>query len=181
VSSPTGTILFGTSGTGTTADVNTAKVQARVTGSCTTGQAVTAVNADGTVTCASSGGGGITASTSVVTVTGSYGSGNSTTIYTPTTAGLYRVSVYMNVPTAGTCSSAPCPGETLTLQWNDGVSTTALATANCNLVTPCASSYVVPIYVGANQAITAYGQSYGTGSTTPTGGSWTAYILVEQL
>jgi hypothetical protein len=110
-----------------------------------------------------------------------FGLGTPLTIYTAPTAGFYRVSVYMNVPTPGTCGSAPCLGEAIAVQWNDGVSTTALNTANCNLVTACGSSAVTPIWVGAGQAISAYGQSYGTGSV-PTGTpSYTAYVLVEQL
>lgn len=112
--------------------------------------------------------------------TGSYGAGTSNTIYTVAADGFYRVSVYMNVPTPGTCSSSPCAGETVTLQWNDGVSTTALATANCALTTVCAASYSTPLWVKSGQAITAYGQSYGTGSA-PTGGTYNAYVLVEQL
>ena len=75
-----------------------------------------------------------------VKLTGSYGLGTTQTIYTATADGFYRVSVYMNVGTSGTCASAPCAGEAVTIQWNDGVSTTALATANCNLVTVCGSS-----------------------------------------
>jgi len=113
--------------------------------------------------------------------TGVYGLGNTTNaIYTATADGFYRVSVYMNVATAGTCGTTPCSGETITVQWNDGVSTTSLITANCNLVTPCGSSAVVPIWVKSGQTIFAYGQAYGSG-TAPTGGSYNAYVLVEQL
>ncbi len=115
-----------------------------------------------------------------VKLTGSYGLGTTQTIYTATADGFYRVSVYMNVGTSGTCASAPCAGEAVTIQWNDGVSTTALATANCNLVTVCGSSVVTPVWVKSGQKISAYGQSYGSG-TTPTGGSYNAYVLVEQL
>ena len=111
--------------------------------------------------------------------TGSYGLGATNAIYTPKADGFYRVSVYMNVPTYGTCATAPCAGEAVTIQWNDGVSTTALATANCNLVTPCGSSVVTPIWVKSGQTITAYGQSYGSGAA-PAGGTYNAYVLVEQ-
>jgi hypothetical protein len=136
------------------------------------------------VACGTIGPGGSVANIPVVvantTVSGSYGAGTAQTIYTPTASGFYRVTVYMNVPATGTCSSAPCAAEAMTIQWSDGISTTALATANCNLVTPCASSYTAPIWVKSGQAITAYGQSWGTG-TAPTGGTYNAYILVEQL
>jgi hypothetical protein len=86
----------------------------------------------------------------------------------------------MNVPTLGTCNSIPCASEQITLQWNDGASTTSLTTATCNLVTPCASSVVAPIWVLSGQAITVYGQSYSSGNS-PTGGSYNTYVLVEQL
>ena len=112
--------------------------------------------------------------------TGSYGLGTVNPIYTANQDAFYRVSVYMNVGTTGTCGTAPCAGEAITVQWNDGVSTTALATANCNLVTPCSSSVVTPVWVKSGQAITAYGQNYGAG-TAPTGGSYNAYVLVEML
>jgi len=42
--------------TGTTLSVDTTQVQSRVTGSCSVGEFVTSVNADGTVTCAAAGG-----------------------------------------------------------------------------------------------------------------------------
>ncbi len=115
------------------------------------------------------------------TFTGAFGLGPTNTIYTATADGFYRVSVYMNVQTAGTCSSAPCLGESVTVQWNDGVSTTALATANCNLVTVCGSSSVTPVWVKSGQAISAYGQSYGTGVAPGGSPVYKAYVLVEQL
>ena len=113
-------------------------------------------------------------------LTGSYGLGSAQTIYTAPADGFYRVSVYMNVGTSGTCTTVPCAGEAITISWNDGVSTTALATANCNLVTVCGSSVVTPVWVKSGQAITAYGQSYGSGSA-PSGGTYNAYVLVERL
>ncbi len=113
--------------------------------------------------------------------TGAFGLGTTHTIYTALADGFYRVSVYMNVQTAGSCSSAPCLGESITVQWNDGISTTALATANCNLVTVCGSSSVTPVWVKSGQAISAYGQSYGTGVAPGGSPLYKAYVLVEQL
>jgi hypothetical protein len=169
---------------GNSLSVNRAIIQARVTGSCAAGSAVTGVNADGSVACGTIGPNGTLAQIPVVvantTVSGSYGAGSSQTIYTPATSGFYRVTVYMNVPTTGSCSSSPCTGEAMTIQWNDGVSTTSLATSHCDLTAPCAASYTAPIWVQSGQAITAYGQSWGTG-TAPTGGTYKAYILVEEL
>ena len=170
---------------GNSLSVNKAVIQARVTGSCAAGSAVTGVNADGSVACGTIGPNGTVAQIPVVvantTISGSYGAGNSQTIYTPATSGFYRVTVYMNVPTTGPpCSSSPCAGEAMTIQWSDGVSTTSLATSHCDLTAPCAASYTAPIWVQSGQAITAYGQSWGTG-TAPTGGAYNAYILVEQL
>jgi hypothetical protein len=101
-------------------------------------------------------------------------------IYTPTTSGFYRVTVYMNTPTLGTCGTPPCTGEMITLQWNDGVSAAAQNTVSCNLVTPCSSSAVIPMWVANGQTISAYGQTTGNGAT-PAGGSYTAYVLVERL
>jgi hypothetical protein len=115
------------------------------------------------------------------TFTGNFGLGPANTIYTAAADGFYRVSVYMNVTTAGTCASAPCLGESITVQWNDGISTTALATANCNLVTVCGSSAVTPVWVKSGQAISAYGQSYGTGVAPGGTPVYKAYVLVEQL
>lgn len=63
---------------------------------------------------------------------------------------------------------------------NDGVSTTALAMANYNLVTVCGSSVVTPVRVKSGQTISACGQSYGSGAA-PTGGSYISYVPVEQL
>jgi hypothetical protein len=138
---------------------------------------MSAVNANGTVVCGTIGSGGTLASVPVIVAqtsfTGSYGLGAANTIYTADENAFYRVSVYMNVPTTGVCGAAPCAGEAITLQWNDGVSTTALATANCNLVTP--------MWVASGQTITAYGQSYGTGTAPTGGGSYNAYVLVEKL
>ena len=113
--------------------------------------------------------------------TGSFGLGPTNTIYTAAADGFYRVSVYMNVTTAGTCAGPPCQGESVTVQWNDGISTTALATANCNLVTVCGASSVTPVWVKSGQAITAYGQSYGTGVAPGGSPVYKAYVLVEQL
>jgi len=112
--------------------------------------------------------------------TGSYGLGAAQNIFTADEDAFYRVSVYMNTATAGTCASTPCASEAVTLQWNDGISTSALAMANCNLVTPCGSSATTPIWVKSGQVISAYGQSYGSGSA-PTGGTYNAYVLVEKL
>jgi hypothetical protein len=39
---------------------------------------------------------------------------------------------------------------------------------------------VTPVWVKSGGTISAYGQSYGSG-TAPTGGSYNAYVLVEQL
>jgi len=113
-------------------------------------------------------------------ITGGSGTGSPATIFTATASGFYRVSVYENTPTLGSCAVAPCTGEGVTVEWNDGVSTAALATSSCNLVTPCSSSFVTPIWVASGQSITAYGQTTGAGAT-PVGGSYTAYILVERL
>ena len=189
LSSPDGSVTVGGTASAPTVKVNTATIQAAVTGTCPAGSAMTGVNPNGTVACGTIGSGGTTASVPVIVAqpssaqpsfTGIFGLGTPNTIYTPTASGFYRVTVYMNVPTTGTCSSAPCAGEAITLQWNDGVSTTALVTANCNLVTPCGSSAVTSMWVASGQAITAYGQSYGTG-TAPSGGSYNAYVLVEKL
>jgi hypothetical protein len=106
--------------------------------------------------------------------------GSPTSLFTATAAGFYRVSVYMNTSTVGTCPAGPCSVEALTLSWNDGVSSSSTTAATCSLQTPCGSSSVTPIFVGAGQAITAFGQAIGTGPA-PTGGAFTAYVLVEQL
>jgi hypothetical protein len=189
LTSPDSTITVTGSGTAAlTVAANTGKVQARVTGTCAANAAVTSVNADGSVGCGSVGPTGtlasapvVVATTTITCTTNCFGLGTAQTIYTPTTTGFYRVSVYMNVPTAGTCVTAPCAGEAIVLQWNDGVSTTALDTANCNLVTVCGSSVVTPIWVQSGQAITAYGQIYGTAATPGGSPSYTAHLLVEQL
>src|ERR1017187_3792517 len=98
-----------------TVAANTAVVQKRVTGTCAADSAVTSVNANGTVNCGTVGPGGTLASTPLIVATnsftGAYGNDSLQTIYTATASGYYRVSVYMNVPTTGTCSSAPCAGE----------------------------------------------------------------------
>jgi len=182
LTSPDSSITVGGTSPALTVEANSAVVQKRVTGTCAAGTAVTAVSASGTVTCAAAGGasGVVPLVVANVKLTGSYGLGTTQTIYTAAADGFYRVSVYMNVGTSGTCASAPCAGEAVTIQWNDGVSTTALATANCNLVTVCGSSVVTPVWVKSGQKISAYGQSYGSG-TTPTGGTYNAYVLVEQL
>jgi hypothetical protein len=184
LTSPDTSIMVGGSAVAPTVMVNTALVQKRVTGSCAAGSALTTVNADGTVTCGTIGSGGTLASVPVIVAqtnfAGSYGLGGAHSIYIADEDAFYRVSVYMNVAIAATCGTAPCAGEAITLQWNDGASTTALATANCNLVTPCGSSVVTPIWVKSGQAITAYGQTYGAGAV-PTGGTYSAYVLVEKL
>ncbi len=159
LSSPDGSITVGGTANAPTLAVNPLVLQ-------------TAIGASGTAV-------SVPVKVAQTSFTGSFGTGSVTTLYTAKADGFYRVSVYMNVPTYGTCSTAPCAGESVTIQWNDGVSTTALATANCNLVTPCASSVVTPIWVKSGQSITAYGQSYGSGSA-PVGGSYNAYVLVEQ-
>lgn len=160
ISSPDGSITVGGTATAPTVAVNPLVLQ-------------TAIGASGTAV-------SVAVKVAQASFIGSFGLGSTNTIYTAKADGFYRVSVYMNVPTYGTCSSAPCSGEAVTIQWNDGVSTTALATANCNLVTPCGSSAVIPIWVKSGQTITAYGQSYGSG-TAPAGGTYNAYVLVEQL
>jgi len=114
-------------------------------------------------------------------LSGGSGTGSPTTIYTATASGFYRVSVYENTPAPlGSCTSAPCTGEGITLKWNDGASTASLATTNCDLTAPCSSSSVTPIWVVSGQSISAYGQTTGSGGT-PVGGSFNAYILVERL
>jgi hypothetical protein len=170
-----------------TVAVNTATIQARVTGTCPVGSAVTGVTQAGNVNCGTIGASGTLAIVPVVvaqtTLSGSYGlSATKTTIFTPTTSGFYRVTVYMNSPTLGTCAAAPCLGEQITLQWNDGVSNTSLTTTTCSLVAPCSSSVATPIWVGAGQPISAYGQTWDSGTATaPVGGTYNAYVLVEQL
>jgi hypothetical protein len=182
LTSPDSSITVGGTGSAPTLVANSAVVQKRVTGTCAAGTAVTAVSASGTVTCAAAGStsGAVPVVVANTSFTGGSGLGASHTIYTATADGFYRVSVYMNVGASGTCASAACAGETVTIQWNDGISTTALATANCNLVTVCGSSVVTPVWVKSGQVISAYGQSYGSG-TAPSGGSYNAYVLVEQL
>jgi hypothetical protein len=182
LTSPDSSITVGGTASAPTLVANSAVVQKRVTGTCAAGTAVTSVSATGTVTCAAAGGasGAVPVVVANTSFTGSYGLGASQTIYAVTSDGFYRVSVYMNVPTAGTCSSGACAGETVTIQWSDGLSTTALATANCSLVTPCGSSVVTPVWVKSGTSISAYGQGYGSG-TSPSGGSYKAYLLVEQL
>jgi hypothetical protein len=54
MTSPDNSVTVGGTATAPTVAVNTALVQARVTGTCAAGMAVSAVNADGTVTCATS-------------------------------------------------------------------------------------------------------------------------------
>jgi hypothetical protein len=39
---------------------------------------------------------------------------------------------------------------------------------------------VIPVYVASGQPIQVYGYLYGSG-TAPTGGSYTAYIVIEQM
>ena len=182
LTSPDSSITVGGTASAPTLEANSAVVQKRVSGTCAAGTAVTAVSATGTVTCAAAGGtsGVVPVVVANTSFTGSYGLGTSQAIYAVTADGFYRVSVYMNVPTAGSCASGTCAGETVTIQWSDGISTTALATANCNLVTPCGSSVVTPVWVKSGTSISAYGQSYGSG-TAPVGGSYKAYVLVEQL
>jgi hypothetical protein len=170
-----------------TVAANSAVVQERLKSGCAAGSAITAVGADGTVTCGTVGPGGTLASTPIIVATnsfvGGYGNGTVQTIYTAPASGYYRVSVYMNVPTTGTCATAPCAGEAIVVQWNDGLSTTALATgANCSLVTVCGASGSVPLlFLQSGQAITAQGQSYGTGSAPSGSPSYSAYVLVEQM
>jgi len=186
LTSPDSSITVGGTATAPTVEANTAVVQKRVAGSCT-GGAITTVNADGSVACGTVGPGGTLGSTPLIVATksftGAYGNGTVQTVYTAPANGYYRVSVYMNVPTTGTCATAPCAGEAIVVQWNDGISSTALATgANCNLVTVCGSSGGVPLlYLASGQAITAQGQSYGTGSAPSGSPSYSAYVLVEQM
>jgi hypothetical protein len=184
MTSPDGSITVGGTATAPTVAANPAMVQARVTGTCAAGTAMTGVTAAGAVNCGTIGAGGSLANVPVVVAstsfTGSYGVGTPKTIYTATADGFYRVSVYMNVPTTGTCTTAPCEGEQIALQWNDGISTLTQSTANCNLVSACGSSVVTSVWVKSGQSITAFGENYGTGNT-PTGGSYNAYVLVEQM
>ena len=83
----------------------------------------------------------------------------------------------------GTAGTVPLVVALSTLRGTYGLGTTQTiytATANCNLVTVCGSSVVTPVWAKSGQAIKAYGQSYGSGSA-PGGGSYNAYVLVEQL
>ena len=181
VTSGSGLIATVTNGTATLG-IDTSVLQSRVSGSCPNG-AISQINQSGTVQCVSVS--GTAASVPVIVAqtsfAGSYGAGASNTIFTADEDAFYRVSVYMNATTPlATCSSSPCAGEAITVQWNDGLSTTALVTANCNLQTPCGSSAVTPMWVKNGQAITAYGQSYGAG-TAPSNGGYNAYVLVEKL
>ena len=186
LTSPDSSILVTGSGTAAlTVEANPAVVQARVI-NCA-GGAITQIAANGTATCGTVGPGGTLANTPVIVATssfaGGYGSGTVQNIYTAPASGYYRVSVYMNVPTTGTCGTPPCAGEAIVVQWNDGISTTALATsASCNLVTVCGASGSVPLlFLQSGQSITAQGQSNGGGSA-PTGTpSYNAYVLVEQM
>jgi hypothetical protein len=184
LTSPDGSITVGGTATAPTVAANTSKVQARVTGTCAAGTAMTTVGPTGAVVCGTIGAGGTLANVPVVVAstsfTGSFGVGSTQTIYTAAADGFYRVSVYMNVPTTGTCSSLPCASEAVTVKWNDGVSTTSLNTAFCDLTAVCGSSAVTPVWVKSGQAISAYGQNYGNG-TAPTGGTYNAYVLVEQM
>ena len=165
--------------------VNTALIQARVGGTCTAGSAMTGVTATGGVTYGTIGAGGTAANVPVVetlvtpSLTGGSGLSAASTIFTADTTGFYRVSVYMNSPAGGTCSSAPCTGEQIVLTWSDGISTGAQATTTCSLAGPCGSSFSAPIWVAAGQNIQAYSQT--TGSGTAPSGTFNAYFLVEKL
>ncbi len=88
-----------------TSDVDANAIQLRVTGTCPSGQAMTAVAADGTVTCASTGGASSGDITSVTAGTGLIGGG---------TAG--DVEVALQVPLA---LLATDPGSTLSVENNE--------------------------------------------------------------
>ena len=77
LSSPDGSVTVGGTAAAPTVKVNTAMIQASVTGSCPAGSAMSAVNANGTVVCGTIGSGGTLASVPVIVAqtsfTGSYG------------------------------------------------------------------------------------------------------------
>jgi hypothetical protein len=112
--------------------------------------------------------------------TGSYGKGTPQMVYTADEDGFYSVWVYINAATPGTCATAPCAGEAIAVQWNDGISKRTQDVASCSLVTSCAASAVTPVWVKSGQVIAAHGQSYGAGAA-PLGGSYNAHVLVEKL
>jgi hypothetical protein len=190
------TVTIANAGTAAqTIAVNTAVIQPIVNGTttCPAGSAVTSISpATGAVQCGAIGPGGSLASTPTIVATVPLTSatnpvGTPPPIYTAPANGYYRVSVYMYVTLAGSCASpGTCAGEAIFVGWNDGISSTTVATSHCDLTAVCGSPGNVPLlYLQSGKSITVQGQIYPSGTSglnAPTGSpTWASYGVVEQM
>jgi hypothetical protein len=166
-------------------DVNTAKIQQRVTGTCAVGQTITAINADGTVTC------GPSISIGATSATGS-GTRASTT-YGNLTGGGNGPSVTVVIPASGTAlvtltaSLAPQQNGTAFMSFNaPGVAASdtfalirdSTLLGDTGLIQASATYYVTGLTAGASQTFTAV---YKSDANTSTATFQNRQIIVHPL
>jgi hypothetical protein len=127
LSSPDGSITVGGTGTAPTVKVNSSVIQARVSGTCSSGYAVASIKQDGTVTCQVVGGGG----GGDVNLVGNNNFVGQETVTGPSTANATAVSVTSSAPT-GTTATYPASAIMGTATDNTGSNSAAVSAIGVN-------------------------------------------------